>query len=83
MTFIISGFRPHMLRFWPRFNYIKTKLSSYLTHEMVRLTLRILHESGYRENHREFPGGAGVKTSNAGRAGLIPGHLPHGQKTRA
>ena len=62
-----------MLRFWLRFDYIKTKLSFYLTHEMVRLTLRILHESSYRENHREFPGGPGVKTSNAGSAGLIPG----------
>ena len=37
------------------------------------MTLRILHESSYRENHREFPDGPGVKTSNAGSAGLIPG----------
>ena len=62
-----------MLRFWPRFEYIQRKPSFYLTHEIIRLTLRILYESSYKENHREFPGGTGVETYDAGSAGLIPG----------
>lgn len=48
ITFVISTFRPYMLRFCLRFKYIPARFSFYLTHEIINHP-RIVHESNTKK----------------------------------